>query len=192
MDVSPGRGGAPIVLHGPSEIRRATVLGRIFSYIDYKLFYRDPIARPVTLREWLSRLDWVEGVLLDLRPGVDLSALARAVTESGFSWREVEASSSDHELLARLKREIPEVPVLASIADKIVGLGEYLAANGFDGASLKYTIIDESLARQLKNRGLRVYAWTVNDGGEARRLAGMGVEGIITDVPWRIRKTLGG
>lgn len=40
-------------------------------------------------------------------------------------------------------------------------------------------------------RGAVVNAWTVNDEAEARRLADLGVDGLITDDPKRIRAALG-
>lgn len=190
VDVSPGPSGEPIVMHGPSEVRRATLIGRIFSYIDYKLFYRDPIARPTRLGDWLPRLDWARGVLLDLRPGVDLGRLEKSIRDSGYSRSQVEVSSSDHELLAGVRKAVPGVRVVASFSDRIVGLEEYVRERGFDGAAIKYSIISRGMVAALRESGVRVYAWTVNDPGEAARLRDMGVEGVITDVPWVIRKAL--
>lgn len=40
-----------------------------------------------------------------------------------------------------------------------------------------------SVVKQLAKRGLVVNVWTVNDANEARDLARLGVDGIITDVP---------
>ncbi len=44
-------------------------------------------------------------------------------------------------------------------------------------------LVTRPLVRMLSGRGLAVWAWTVNDVAEARRLAECGVEGLITDVP---------
>jgi glycerophosphoryl diester phosphodiesterase len=41
-----------------------------------------------------------------------------------------------------------------------------------------------------KGRGLAINTWTVNDVAEARRLAALGVDTIITDVPDVIRAGL--
>lgn len=53
-----------------------------------------------------------------------------------------------------------------------------------------FTSIDEQLMETARTRGQLVNAWTVNDGDEARRLVGLGVDGIITDVPDKIRREL--
>ena len=191
VDVSPGPSGEPIVMHGPSEIRRASIVGRIFSYIDYKLFYRDPITRPKRLEDWMTRLDWASSVILDIKPGVDLAKLDSALRESGYPKNLIEVSSSDHELLAKARRLVPGVELVASFSDRIVGLEEYARSRGFGGVAVKYSIITGELVESLKESSIRVYAWTVNEPGEAARLKEMGIDGIITDVPWLIRKRLG-
>ena len=186
VDVSPGEGGEPIVLHGPSEVRRATPIGRLFAFIDYKLFYRDPIARPSRLVDWLGRLEWVKGVLLDVKSMVDPVKLVEAVEEAGFRGR-VEYSSGDHGYLLRLARISGGAMVYPSIGEKIMDLPGYLSRWGFRGASVKYTILSRDLVVELKGRGVRVYAWTVNERSVMERLAGYGVDGVISDTPWILK-----
>lgn len=53
-----------------------------------------------------------------------------------------------------------------------------------------FTSIDAQLVATARSRGQQVNAWTVNSGAEARRLAGLGVDAIITDIPDTIRKEL--
>ena len=48
------------------------------------------------------------------------------------------------------------------------------------------------LAERAVELGMALYAWTVNDARQVRRLAAAGVSGIITDVPDRARRALGG
>ncbi len=53
-----------------------------------------------------------------------------------------------------------------------------------------FTSIDAQLVAKARSRGQQVNAWTVNSGAEARRLAGLGVDAIITDIPDAISKEL--
>lgn len=53
-----------------------------------------------------------------------------------------------------------------------------------------FTSIDARLVAKARSRGQQVNAWTVNSGAEARRLARLGVDAIITDVPDTIRREL--
>ncbi len=186
VDVSPGEDGEPMVLHGPSEVRRATPIGRIFAYIDYKLFYRDPITRPSPLAAWLSRLDWVKGVLLDVKSTVEPGKLLEAVEEAGFRGR-VEYASGDHPYLKKITRLDPEARVYPSIGERLADIPGYLERHGFEAVTIKYTVLDKDLALRLRNGGFRVYTWTVNTREDAERLARLGVDGIISDTPWMLQ-----
>ena len=53
-----------------------------------------------------------------------------------------------------------------------------------------FASIDTQLVEQAHSRGQRVNAWTVNSGPEALRLARLGVNAIITDLPDKIRQEL--
>lgn len=45
------------------------------------------------------------------------------------------------------------------------------------------TVVDDRLVSSARSHGVPVYVWTVNRPEEMRRLAGIGVEGLITDRP---------
>lgn len=55
-----------------------------------------------------------------------------------------------------------------------------------------YSLVDEDLMIWAHQHGCAVNVWTVNDLAEARRLAELGVDAIITDAPDRIREGLMG
>ena len=44
-------------------------------------------------------------------------------------------------------------------------------------------LIDRALVDRARGLGIALYAWTVNDADEVDRLARLGVDGVITDVP---------
>ena len=50
--------------------------------------------------------------------------------------------------------------------------------------------LDEASFKRAKELGLAVVPWTVNDEPNMRRLVQMGVDGVITDYPDRLRKVL--
>jgi glycerophosphoryl diester phosphodiesterase len=54
----------------------------------------------------------------------------------------------------------------------------------------EHTMVDARYMRRARRRGYRVHAWTVDDPGEMRRLIGLGVDGIITNVPDVLREML--
>lgn len=53
-----------------------------------------------------------------------------------------------------------------------------------------HPLVDAEAVQWAQGRGLAVNTWTVNEVGEARRLAALGVDAIITDVPDVIRAGL--
>ena len=56
----------------------------------------------------------------------------------------------------------------------------------------KYTLITLELVRAVHAAGKTLLAWTVNDPKAIRRLAGWGVDGIISDDPQQLIRTLPG
>ena len=51
-------------------------------------------------------------------------------------------------------------------------------------------IIDQRFVRAMKKRGLQVHVWTVNEPSEMHRLINLGVDGLMTDCPSRLRTVL--
>jgi len=56
----------------------------------------------------------------------------------------------------------------------------------------EHTMVDARYVAWARRRGYRVNTWTVNDPDEMRRLIGLGVDGIITNVPDVLRDALEG
>lgn len=55
----------------------------------------------------------------------------------------------------------------------------------------QFRLASRELIEEVHDEDLRVFAWTVNDESEMRRLLALGVDGIITDQPGRLAKVLG-
>lgn len=49
------------------------------------------------------------------------------------------------------------------------------------GFSVKYNLINEKFIKRFKKKSTEIWAWTVNDITESKRLINLGVDGIITD-----------
>jgi glycerophosphoryl diester phosphodiesterase len=71
--------------------------------------------------------------------------------------------------------------------------GDVAAAVASFGASVlapNWRDVTDSLIRSAHREGLRVIPWTVNDSGTMARLIELGVDGIITDHPQRLRTVM--
>jgi glycerophosphoryl diester phosphodiesterase len=52
-------------------------------------------------------------------------------------------------------------------------------------------VLTPGFVRAAHSRGLEVHAWTINEESNMQRMHELGVDGIITDYPDRLRNTLG-
>lgn len=72
------------------------------------------------------------------------------------------------------------------------GLGDDIPAAaraaGATTLSPEHVMVDEALMAQAAAAGLDVAVWTVNEPGLAGRMLDLGVAGIVTDYPDRLRK----
>jgi glycerophosphoryl diester phosphodiesterase len=137
------------------------------------------------------------GVNVEMKRDVpDRPAVVRAtaaVLVAGDPQRPVIVSSFDPQMLRGLARLAPEVP-RALLIHRSRYHPAMIAAAGptarltvrpvpVAAVHLERTIATPGRVAALQARGLWVNVWTVNDAAEAARLASMGVDGLITDVP---------
>ena len=55
----------------------------------------------------------------------------------------------------------------------------------------QFRLASRQLIEEVHDEDLQVFAWTVNEESEMRRLLNLGVDGIITDMPGLLAKVLG-
>jgi glycerophosphoryl diester phosphodiesterase len=77
--------------------------------------------------------------------------------------------------------------------EMLEGLIAQAKASGFRGLSLSRSWLwDQPMVDRIRQAGLSVDVWTVNDPAQAAYLARCGVERLTTDCPARIRESLSG
>ncbi|PYI56961.1 glycerophosphodiester phosphodiesterase [Paenibacillus flagellatus] len=101
-------------------------------------------------------------------------------------------SSFNHECLVRLKRAEPLVKIGLLYDTKPLRPAEAHGKYGVEPYSLHphHKLVDRSFVEEAERLGLRVYPWTVNDEPRMRALVELGVSGIITDFPGKLRGLL--
>jgi glycerophosphoryl diester phosphodiesterase len=88
--------------------------------------------------------------------------------------------------LRRVKRIAPHVPVgLLYAPDLPLPLRRAWLAfvAPHEARHPEHTMVDASTVAWARRRGYRIHTWTVDDPDEMRRLIGLGVDGIITNLP---------
>ncbi len=170
----------------------------------------DPEFRIATLREVLERFP---GVVLNLdikqtAPSVVPyeEPLARLLAEFERCDDVIVASFLD-EATARFATFAPGVPTSAGTAAtaafwRAVQAGEVTSDTWRTGGArpvafqvpervAEMTVVDERFVEAAHDAGAAVHVWTVDDEPSMRHLAGLGVDGIITDLPTMLSRVLG-
>jgi glycerophosphoryl diester phosphodiesterase len=119
-----------------------------------------------------------------------------------FDWRvlrevqqlapEIETSylTSNRDWLSYLKESLPGFPSWFDAYDFDGNEVRAIEAAGGDIWSPYHLEVNADAIKLAHDLGLRVNAWTVNETSRMRELIAMGVDGIITDYPDRLRQVL--
>ncbi len=144
---------------------------------------------PLTLAELLKRTRGTRRLLLDLKGDHPASAarafaetLARAISDANCEQSVIVCGQTD--VLDDVRKAAPHLDVRHSIErqeqwDRFLRRLE--ADPGLPGVCLHRKLLSDERARLLREKGLQVFCWTVDDTAEARRLIEMGVDGIISN-----------
>ena len=61
----------------------------------------------------------------------------------------------------------------------------------YGSGGFRWSIVTPRFVQDMHDRGLQVQVWTINDEQQMRELIELGVDGIITDYPDRLRSVVG-
>ncbi|MFC8144880.1 glycerophosphodiester phosphodiesterase [Streptomyces paradoxus] len=163
-------------------------------------------ARVPTLEQFLHRLERHHQKLLleiknpELYPGIERQTL-KVLSNEGWLDRShpagrliVQSFSADsvrtvHELKPGVKTGLLGTPRVSDLLD---------VAEFADQVNPSYSSLSPAFVSSVHafdgphGRPMEVFAWTIDDARTARRIAGYGVDGIITDKPDVVRKAVGG
>lgn len=129
--------------------------------------------------------------------------LVRVVRASGKQPGQLIVISFQHETIAAVRRQLPELQAywltsfktdketgqVTPTVEAIIARAREIDAHGVN-VSYKGPI-DEAFVRQVHAAGLKLYVWTVDDADLARRLTRLGVDGITTNKGAWMREQLG-
>ncbi|MDQ3513321.1 MAG: glycerophosphodiester phosphodiesterase [Chloroflexota bacterium] len=183
LDIWPSADGVPVVIHDRDISRTTDGTGMVDSLPLARL--RDLDAgegEPIpTLEEVLSLVGDRATLYIEVK-GAGCEA-ATLVLLRQYPAVRATLASFDADILRTLRSLAPdaEIWVIATGADDdALALGAEVGATTL---SLWHDGLTAGTVRDVQAAGHRVAAWTVNDVGEAARLAGIGVVAICTDHP---------
>lgn len=196
MDVRLTRDGRAVILHDASVNRTTDGRGPVAAMtleelkrLDAGVKFGRPGERVPTVEELLAAVRGRAWVTLELKVVAAADRVVEAIREAGaFAW--VVVRSPELQRLGALKKAEPRLLTGAMAPpnadpDALAALG-IAAWTPSSNAGLSR----ETVAR-FHAAGLAVWATLCNDPAEMRRLAALGVDGIITDDPEGLLRVLG-
>jgi glycerophosphoryl diester phosphodiesterase len=111
----------------------------------------------------------------------------RYVQKQGWKKEQFILSSFDHHELKRCHDIIPEVPFGPLIAAKPLDYALFAQAMNADIILPFFEFLDLKFVQDAHQRGLKIFTWTVNRPKDIKEMLSIGVDGIISNYPDRLR-----
>lgn len=143
-----------------------------------------------TLQEVLDMIDKKAKVNIEIKnEGLARSVfnvISEYVKQKGWSWDDFLVSSFNHYDLQEFSRLAPQIKTGTVIAGIPIGYGQ--CASNLKSFSLHPSkeFINQALVDDAHKRGLRVYAYTINELEDIQKVKSLGVDGIFSNFPDRI------
>jgi glycerophosphoryl diester phosphodiesterase len=188
LDIHTTRDGVLLVHHDPvirgaGEIRDLTAA----ALAEHRLPNGEPIP---TLAEALALLQglevWIE--VKTLPPEADATLFA--ALDQGPTPERYAVHGFDHRIVARLGDRRPQLRRGVLLASYLLDTLSVVRGAGADTLWMEAPLIDEALVDELHQDGLELVAWTANEEPAIRRLMALGVDGICSNYPDRVRRIL--
>jgi glycerophosphoryl diester phosphodiesterase len=206
LDVHLSADGVPVVIHDAAVDATTDGNGRVaemtlaqLKQLDAGSWFDPAFAgeRIPTLEEVLEAVESRLLLNVELKStglwGDELEqAVVAQVKQSGLDER-VLFSSFNPFSLRRIKRIAPHIPIgLLYVPSLPLFLYQVLLAAlvPHEACHPGYATVDARYIAWARKRGYQVNVWTVDDPDEMRRLIGLGVDGVITNVPDVLRSVL--
>lgn len=202
LDVRRCASGEVVVAHDADLMRVAGVRGRIVDLTFQQLAEHD-----VGSGEHIPRLDDVldlivsRGAVVNVEIKADddnilrlVRSVAHVLTRRARKDRDAVLISTFHPIACALVRTLmPDLPVGFLYEDNVQGrLLSSLTPRLLRVAAVhpNFSLVNETSIAQARRRGFLTNVWTVDDPAEARRLASLRVDGLITNDVRKIREAL--
>lgn len=157
------------------------------------------------LKDALATIPTGKRVFVEVKCGPEIvPAMAAAIKSTGRPTREIAVICFQDDVVAATKRALPEYQVywLVSLkqdkqtkawnhsVEELITRARELKADGLDLSACD--LIDAKFGKSVRDAGLELYVYTVNDPAIARQMLAAGVQGITTDRPAWLREQLRG
>ncbi len=158
-------------------------------------------ARIPTLEEVFATVPDGRRLFIEIKCGPEvLPELERVLAASGHSARPHVIFGFDFETMRQARERFPHLPVYRILSPAKWKLGRCFLSDELIAKAVTANLSGLALDRRfeingnfisrVKNAGLKLCVWTVNDAKLAKKLEAVGVDGIITNRPLWLRRKL--
>ena len=205
LDVTTSRDGEVVVLHDPKVDRTTNGRGKVAELTWKELraldagswFDRRYAGERIPTLEEVLRLLGPTGLLINIEikreaaPGIE-EKVSELVRRAGLSERVV-VSSFDHPRVVRMREIAPRLVTAVLVGRaSLTGPSPAAAARGAGAPMLvaQHRALNPEAVKEARRLGLKVWAYTVDATKDMKRMLGLGVDGIVTNHPDRLRALL--
>lgn len=205
LDVHFSKDGELVVIHDERIDRTCDASGFVRDYTLKELQSFDASAgfkgiygfnRIPTLREYFEFIKPVDGFITNIElktgvytyPGIE-KAVNDMIIEFGLENRII-ISSFNHNSVMRFKNLNQTVKCGFLEESWILDFGNYTKKHGIECIHPMHWTLTEETVGEMKNNGIEINTWTVNDEESVRRLYDLGVDSVIGNYPDMIKKVL--
>jgi glycerophosphoryl diester phosphodiesterase len=154
-----------------------------------------------TLKEMLDVVPAGKRLFIEIKSGLEIvPEFLRVLKEADLPSEKTAVISFNYAVVAAVKKARPDLkaywivslrPAKGKEPPTAEALITKAKAARLDGLDLSAApALNAAFAKKVKDAGLGLYVWTVNDAAEAKRLVGIGADGITTDRPGWLRQQL--
>lgn len=191
FDVRLTRDDVPVIFHDESLKRLTGVEARVrdLSFEELRELKVLGEAQVPTLEEVLEFASGRLAVDVELKDSGTEREVVRLLKKYNLEEESLITSFSP-EILSRVKELAPNLRLgvlLERWDDKYLDIARQLGAQAI---LPNYTSVTPDVVDSIKGEGFALIVWTVNDPEEAARLLRQGVDGIITDDPYKLRNVV--
>ena len=191
LDVHLSADGEIIVIHDPTIDRTTTGKGfvkdltltaiKLVAYSNAQIPTLDEVIA-ITPKKCLVNIELKSGDTV--QPVSEL--IAKYVSNHGYNYSSFLVSSFDWIALKELRKINPKIP-LGVLTETDLSLAiAYAEFIGATSVHPQYHLLTLENTIQIKERGLQVFAWTINEPTDIDQIKSYNVNGIITDFPDRV------
>lgn len=143
-----------------------------------------------TLEEALDVINRKTKVVIELKTVEVVEPTAalvrRFIEERGWSHDDIMVASFNHYFLMQFRELCPGVRLAPILSGIPIGRAEFGERLGAHAVNMSFLYLNKEFVEDAHQRGLQVFAWTVNEPEDIERVKALGVDGIFSNFPDRI------